>query len=195
MKRIFPFITSKTISTLLVVSLLISIVAGCSLLDLSTVTEQPANQSANESLHNNHSDQQSNGQTADQANQQASDQTNEQESSTVPANTFEEVAAYIRQHGELPSYYITKKEASELGWVPADGNLHQVAPGKIIGGDRFGNREGLLPKKEGRIWFEADINYNGGPRNADRIVFSNDGLIYMTTDHYKSFTDITEEGP
>ncbi|MFC6334539.1 ribonuclease domain-containing protein [Paenibacillus septentrionalis] len=106
--------------------------------------------------------------------------------------SFEEVAAYIREHGELPENFITKNEAQKRGWVASEGNLHDVAPGMSIGGDRFGNREGLLPAAEGRVWYEADINYNGGHRNADRIVFSNDGLIYMTTDHYKSFTDITE---
>jgi len=106
--------------------------------------------------------------------------------------SFEEVAAYVREHGQLPSNFITKHEAKKLGWVAAEGNLQDVAPAMSIGGDRFGNREGLLPNKEGRIWYEADINYEGGHRNADRIVYSNDGLIYMTTDHYKSFTEITD---
>ncbi len=107
---------------------------------------------------------------------------------------FKEVSDYIRRNHELPDNFITKKEAEALGWVPSQGNLHMVAPGKSIGGDRFGNREGLLPKAESRIWFEADINYEQGARGADRILYSNDGLIYMTTDHYKSFTDITKEG-
>jgi len=113
----------------------------------------------------------------------------------APLTGFKEVADYIRSHGTLPDNFITKKEAERLGWVPSEGNLGKVAPGKSIGGDRFGNREGLLPKEKNRIWYEADINYEGGPRGADRIVFSNDGLIYMTTDHYRSFTDITEGGP
>lgn len=124
-------------------------------------------------------------------NHQSAGQT-ESNADEAPLTSFEEVAAYIRKHGKLPDNFITKNEAQALGWVAAEGNLHEVAPGKSIGGDRFGNREGLLPDKKGRIWYEADINYNGGRRNADRIVFSNDGLIYMTTDHYKSFTDITE---
>ena len=115
------------------------------------------------------------------------------EHAAQPLTGFKEVADYIRKHGELPDNYITKQEARELGWVASEGNLHLVAPNKSIGGDRFGNREGLLPKAEGRVWYEADINYKSGARNADRIVFSNDGLIYMTTDHYKSFTDITKE--
>jgi len=116
------------------------------------------------------------------------------EEQQAPLTGFREVSDYIRQHHELPDNYITKKEAEKLGWVPAEGNLHLVAPGKSIGGDRFGNREGLLPKGKNRTWCEADINYKKGPRGADRILFSNDGLIYMTTDHYKSFTDITKEG-
>jgi len=119
---------------------------------------------------------------------------NPQKQSSGSLTSFKDVSDYIREHHELPANFITKKEAEKLGWVPSKGNLHQVAPGKSIGGDRFGNREGLLPKAKNRIWYEADINYKKGTRGADRILFSNDGLIYMTTDHYKSFTDITKEG-
>lgn len=103
---------------------------------------------------------------------------------------FQEVADYIQEHHELPPNYITKNEARALGWEPSKGNLHQVAPGKSIGGDVFRNREGLLPSKKGRVWYEADIHYNGGTRGSDRIVYSNDGLIYQTTDHYKTFQQI-----
>ncbi|OMF07789.1 ribonuclease [Paenibacillus amylolyticus] len=103
---------------------------------------------------------------------------------------FDEVADYISEHNELPPNYITKKEARELGWEPSEGNLREVAPGKSIGGDVFRNREGLLPNKKGRIWYEADINYSGGRRGSDRILYSNDGLIYQTTDHYKSFEQL-----
>lgn len=100
---------------------------------------------------------------------------------------FDEVAKYITEHHELPANYITKKEARELGWEPSKGNLQKIAPGKSIGGDVYKNREGLLPKKKGRIWYEADINYSGGTRGSDRILYSNDGLIYKTTDHYRTF--------
>ncbi|MDN4603060.1 ribonuclease domain-containing protein [Paenibacillus sp. F6_3S_P_1C] len=103
---------------------------------------------------------------------------------------FDEVAKYISEHNELPENYITKKEARELGWEPSKGNLEKVAPGKSIGGDVFQNREGLLPKKKGRTWYEADINYSGGTRGSDRILYSNDGLIYKTTDHYRTFEQI-----
>ncbi|WP_046215264.1 ribonuclease [Paenibacillus wulumuqiensis] len=102
-------------------------------------------------------------------------------------NTFDGVADYLRQHGELPCNYITKKEAEQLGWDAGKGNLDKVAPGKSIGGDVFGNREGRLPRASGRKWHEADINYTSGFRGADRILYSSDGLIYKTTNHYKSF--------
>ena len=99
----------------------------------------------------------------------------------------EEVAAYINEFGHLPSNYITKSEAQDLGWVSSKGNLWDVAPGKSIGGDKFGNYEGLLPKADGRKYYECDIDFNGGTRNAKRIIYSNDGLIYYTEDHYESF--------
>lgn len=99
----------------------------------------------------------------------------------------EEVAAYIHQYGKLPSNFITKKEAKKLGWVNTEGNLAEVAPGKSIGGDYFGNYEGMLPEKEDRDYYECDINTDGTYRGAERIVFSNDGLIYYTPDHYDTF--------
>ncbi|MBQ7154779.1 MAG: hypothetical protein IJR85_04375 [Synergistaceae bacterium] len=99
----------------------------------------------------------------------------------------EYVAAYIHQFGRLPSNYITKAEARRLGWVSSQGNLNRVAPGKSIGGDRFGNYEQLLPEKKGRQYYECDIDYRGGRRNAKRIIFSSDGLIYYTEDHYNTF--------
>ncbi len=98
-----------------------------------------------------------------------------------------EVAAYLYQFGELPSNYITKNDARDLGWSAQKGNLWDVTDEMSIGGDRFGNFEGLLPEKNGRQYFECDIDYNGGRRGAKRIVFSNDGLIFYTGDHYESF--------
>ena len=102
----------------------------------------------------------------------------------------EEVSAYINKYSKLPSNYITKKEAENLGWESSKGNLWDVADGKSIGGDKFGNREGLLPKKSGRQYYECDIDYNGGYRGAKRIIYSNDGLIYYTEDHYKTFEQL-----
>ena len=102
----------------------------------------------------------------------------------------EEVALYIHLYNHLPGNYITKKEAQDLGWDSSLGNLNKVAPGKSIGGDKFGNREGLLPKKSGRVYYECDIDYDGGHRNAKRIVYSNDGLIFYTEDHYRHFEQL-----
>lgn len=98
----------------------------------------------------------------------------------------DDVALYIHVYGHLPSNFITKKDAEKLGW--SGGSLEPYAPGKCIGGDRFGNYEGLLPKKTGRSYTECDIDTLGKKsRGAKRIVFSNDGLIYYTDDHYASF--------
>ena len=99
----------------------------------------------------------------------------------------DEVAEYLQLYGHLPPNYITKSEAQDLGWVASKGNLWKVAPGMSIGGDRFGNREGLLPTAKGRKYYECDIDFDGKYRNGKRIVFSNDGLIYYTEDHYESF--------
>lgn len=99
----------------------------------------------------------------------------------------DEVAAYIYEFGHLPDNFITKKEAKALGWVSKEGNLAEVAPGMSIGGDYFGNYEGILPEEDGRDYYECDIDSDGGYRGAKRIVFSNDGLIYYTEDHYESF--------
>jgi hypothetical protein len=98
----------------------------------------------------------------------------------------EEVAEYLHIYGHLPSNFITKRSAKELGWISSEGNLWDVAPGMSIGGDYFGNYEGLLP--EDREYTECDIDTLGKDnRGAKRIVFSDDGLIYYTDDHYKSF--------
>lgn len=99
----------------------------------------------------------------------------------------EEVALYIHLYNHLPDNFITKKEAKKLGWESKEGNLGEVAPGKSIGGDYFGNYEELLPEEDGRDYYECDIESDGGYRGAKRIVFSNDGLIYYTEDHYESF--------
>lgn len=99
----------------------------------------------------------------------------------------EDVALYIHTYGCLPGNFITKKQAGALGW--SGGGLDRYAEGKCIGGDRFGNYEGLLPKKSGRTYTECDIDtLHASSRGAKRIVFSNDGLVYYTDDHYASFT-------
>lgn len=104
--------------------------------------------------------------------------------------SLEDVSEYLKTYGELPPNYMTKNEARELGWDNEKGNLWEVSQGAVIGGDRFGNREGLLENKKGRIYYEADVNYEGGYRGPERIVYSNDGSIYYTKDHYESFREV-----
>ena len=101
----------------------------------------------------------------------------------------EAVAAYLYEWEELPPNYITKNEAEKLGWQSNKGNLWEVAEGMSIGGDKFGNREGLLP--EGESYRECDVNYTGGYRDAERLVYSTDDFdIYYTADHYESFEQV-----
>ncbi|MBR6570566.1 MAG: hypothetical protein IKK75_08945 [Clostridia bacterium] len=105
-------------------------------------------------------------------------------------STMEEVAVYLATYEHLPDNFLTKNEAEKLGWDNRKGNLGRVAPGCSIGGNRFGNYEGVLPDAKNRKWTECDINFDGGYRGAERICFSNDGLIYYTDDHYETFTQI-----
>lgn len=112
---------------------------------------------------------------------------------TEQYTTPEEVAEYLYLYGHLPDNYLTKNEARELGWESNEGNLDEVASGMSIGGDSFGNREGLLPKAQGRKYYECDVNYSGGYRNSERLVYSNDGLIFYTADHYESFEQLYGE--
>lgn len=108
-------------------------------------------------------------------------------------STKDEVALYLHLYGHLPENYITKQEAEQLGWNSKEGNLWEVAPGKSIGGNRFGNYEGLLPNKKGRKYFECDIDFEGGYRGAKRLIYSSDGLIYYTEDHYNTFEQLYGE--
>lgn len=114
---------------------------------------------------------------------EAEDYVQEGGSYTAP----EEVAAYLHLYGELPENFITKRKATDLGWESNKGNLWEVTDEMSIGGDNFGNREGRLPDQDGRRWYECDVNYEGGYRGAERLVFSNDGLIFYTGDHYETF--------
>ena len=97
-----------------------------------------------------------------------------------------EVALYLHTFGKLPDNFITKGQARDLGWP--GGDLRTYAPFKCIGGDRFGNYERLLPDKPGRDYFECDIDTLGkSTRGGKRLVYSNDGLIYYSEDHFESF--------
>lgn len=93
---------------------------------------------------------------------------------------------YLKAYGKLPDYYITKAEARALGWSPGK-DLSKFAPGKMIGGDIYRNAERLLPVKDGRIWYECDVDYEGGHRNSKRLYYSNDGLMFYSPDHGKTF--------
>lgn len=103
----------------------------------------------------------------------------------------EEIVLYLYLYEELPENFLTKAEARALGWDSRRNYVSDVAPGMSIGGDYFGNYEGLLPKSS---WQEADCWYEGGPRNAYRLIFSiQDGLYYYTEDHYKTFLQLFPE--
>jgi len=136
-------------------------------------------------------------QTEPQSQSTVEDTETEEEAAAIDEDghytSKEEVALYLHTYGKLPSNFISKKEAEDLGWKKKDGEagqLHVVAPGMSIGGSSFGNREGLLPTKKGRKYYECDINYVKGNRGAERIVYSNDGLIFYTGDHYESFEQL-----
>ena len=88
----------------------------------------------------------------------------------------QDIADYIFAHGTLPDNFLTKNEARQLGW------------------DSSKNYEGLLPDASGRKWYEADANYTAGPRGAERILYSSDGLVYYTNDHYQTFTEMHPSG-
>lgn len=123
--------------------------------------------------------------TPEEASEQAPEETPAIDEDGV-YTTKEDVALYIHTYGHLPQNFISKKEAQSLGWE--GGSLEPYAPGKCIGGSHFGNYEGILPEKDGRSYTECDIDTLGADkRGAKRIVFSNDGLIYYTEDHYETF--------
>ena len=132
------------------------------------------------------------GNTDDDRTNDASDITVPDDLPSVLEDKFysskEDVSEYLHLYGHLPENYLTKNEASDLGWVSSKGNLWEVAPGMSIGGDKFGNREGILPK--GKQYYECDIDYNGGYRNEKRIVYTRDGWIYYTEDHYETFEQL-----
>ena len=100
------------------------------------------------------------------------------------------VDLYVALHGELPDYYLTQDEAKKLGWKKWLANLAEVLPGRLIGGAVYRNRDHRLPEAVGRIWYEADFDYTGGYRNNCRLLYSNDGLLFVTYDHYLTFFEI-----
>ena len=111
-----------------------------------------------------------------------------------PREAAQELADYLFEHGELPENFITKREAKELGWQRYYRNPGDIPPGMTIGGDYFGNYQGLLPKVPGRKYYEADCFYHGGRRNEYRIIYSNDGHVWYTEDHYNTFVELFPSG-
>ncbi len=111
----------------------------------------------------------------------------------LPVTDPQQIVNYLDLYGELPDNFITKDEARDLGWDSRYNYVGEVAPGKSIGGDRFGNYEGQLPKKKGRQWYECDANYRGKKRGPERVLFSSDGLYYYTDDHYQTFIELFPE--
>ena len=109
---------------------------------------------------------------------------------TATKNGVQGADWWLINYGKLPPYYINEEDALNIGWKPWLGNLGKVAPGKMLGGKVFLNRNYQLPTVAGRIWYEADINYIGGFRKAERILYSSDGLIFATYDHYQTFVEI-----
>ena len=109
---------------------------------------------------------------------------------TVTAKGFDGADAWLLYRNRLPSYYVTKEEALSAGWDSINANLSNVLPDKMLGGSIFENRRGLLPDAPGRTWFEADFDFTGGYRNQKRILYSNDNLIFVSYDHYKTFYEL-----
>ncbi len=114
------------------------------------------------------------------------------EAGTATTSGEDGADVYLLYFHILPDYYVNKKQAEKSGWKKWLGNLADVLPGKMIGGDVYKNRNVKLPQAPGRVWYEADINYISGRRNTDRIVYSNDGLIFVSYDHYQTFYELTE---
>lgn len=129
---------------------------------------------------------------AQEANNELADRGTEDIIEKIPEEEYytkkEDVALYLHTYGKLPKNYVNKKDAKALGWESSKGNLWDVTDQMSIGGDRFGNREKRLPEKDGRVYYECDLNYEGAYRGPERLVYSSDGLIYYTGDHYETFT-------
>lgn len=179
----------KLLSILLISLLAFSALAGCSAsdvadmvetaYDIAQIVEEVANTEVDESPSQTESP------SAETKNPTLDNSTVIDEDGSY--TSAEDVALYIHTYGKLPGNFISKNKARDGGWP--GGSLEPYFPGMCIGGDRFGNREGLLPDAKGRQWTECDIDTLGeDSRGAKRIVFSNDGLIYYTDDHYESFT-------
>jgi len=96
---------------------------------------------------------------------------------------------WLKNRGRLPEYYIASRELELLGWKWGESPV-KYAPGKMVTMGVYDNKNGHLPQSPGRIWYEADINYYAGRRNKHRLLWSNDGLMFVTYDHYVTFYEI-----
>lgn len=188
-------IKNGIIKWLLLTLTLIGCLFGCSGMDISSVTNsvQPENtmaisseqQKANEERTDANTDV-----TADENETIKEENKEETKEEKIKEDGIydskDEVALYLSTYRKLPNNYITKKEAQALGWP--GGGLDDYAYGKCIGGDYFGNYEEKLPSKKGRSYYECDIDtLHADSRGTKRIVYSDDGLIYYTGDHYETF--------
>ena len=109
---------------------------------------------------------------------------------TATKNGLDGVDWWIKYDNKLPNYYVDYNDALKKGWIPNQGNLAEVMPNTMICGGIYRNKNGHLPSVTGRVWYEADINYKSGFRGDCRVVWSNDGLIFVTYDHYRTFYEI-----
>lgn len=109
-------------------------------------------------------------------------------SGTATINGLDGADWYLKFKSKLPDCYVTKSDAEKSGWKEGKWPSNFI-PGKLIY-DRFYNYNKHLPENNGRIWYEGDINYKTGKRNQQRVLWSNDGLIFVTFDHYDTFFEI-----
>lgn len=177
-------LNKKLLSLLLAALMLLGTLSGCSLQDVTDTLD-----TVNEVLDILEAADSGEAESLPQTQPQGAEENEERGAAIDRDGSYtskEDVALYIYTYGCLPNNFVTKDTARDAGWN--GGGLDRYLPGMCIGGDRFGNREGLLPDAPGRKWTECDINTLGADsRGAERIVFSNDGLIYYTGDHYESF--------
>lgn len=187
-KKLWHFLS--VLSTLLLVILPIT---GCDYsFNVESTTETGTYTSISETTESDHlqpdsSTQQSTTDSTSTTKKKQIDETDDYLDKNGSYTSKEDVMNYLIQYGQLPNNFITKKEAKKLGW--SGGSLEPYAPGKCIGGDYFGNYEEILPVVSGRTYHECDIDtLNAQSRGAKRIIYSDDGQIYYTDDHYESFT-------
>ena len=177
----------SVLSTLLLVILPITGCDSSFSTESTTETETYSSVTSHENSNTSSTSQQENTTLSANTEKKQIDETDDYLDKNGSYTSKEDVMHYLIQYGHLPDNFITKKEAKKLGWT--GGSLEAYAPGKCIGGDYFGNYEELLPVVSGRTYHECDIDtLNKASRGAKRIIYSDDGQIYYTSDHYKTFT-------